>query len=310
MLSTKRPRNIAFIVFALLAFIFLMGFFGLKYASGIVRSELTQPLDWAGDLCKDLAVMLGAVVVLEYLWSTLGGDPLARQIEKLAELTELHSDGQKTGLKRLKIGEPAPDWLAFIRKCQQSIELAGYMLHPFGDNPEIRKALAERATHGVKIRILLFNPTNPALQHIVNPTDLDAMISMMKLNYRRFVESQPTDKRFAKNYDVAQLQHGVLDFSYYRFDNEIHVVNYLYKVETPASPVLVIRGDSKVPLFRLYEGAFDGLFKLAKSGSPPFPPAPTKPGIAPPLIAGASKPTGGQASDGAAGHAKSIDPPP
>lgn len=270
-----RPNWLPYVVFFLLAFIFLVGYVLSRVLLNSFSKESHELVTVVGDLSKDLAVMLGAVVVLELLWSKMGGDPLGRQIEKLAELTDLHSDGQKTGLKRIKVGELPEDWLAKLKKCEERVELAGYMLHPFADNPDIRSTLTELATKGVKIRILLFDSSNEALKYIVQQDHLKAMQTMMDLNFERFSHCRPTDKRYSKNLEVGKLKTGVIDFSYYRFDGELHVIPYTYRVETPASPVLVIRGDSSAPLFRLYTEAFDGLFKQSLIDNPP--PVPSSP---------------------------------
>jgi hypothetical protein len=225
-------------------------------------------LNLVGDVLKDVGVVIGALVLVDILWGSVGGDPLSQQIAALAQASRITVDANTTGLYRvhasaLEMG--SENWVRLIQQTRHRIDIVGYTLYDFMEKKAVRDALLEEARRGVRVNVLLSNPSSPALAQNVDPHKRDTMRQQMTSSLWKLKEmrnSLPPDLK--SNLSIRSVvDKGALDIGMRRFDNVMYIVHYSYALSTPDTPVYVIKDENK-PLFQTYMRCFDELFSLGQ----------------------------------------------
>lgn len=230
--------------------------------------EAQYPTTIWPDIAMNAGVVIGSIVLIDVLWGVVGGDPLQMQITELKQMAELSRTGEAAGLQSVAAYSSTLNvvWLSAFTNARQSIDIAGHTLYDIVEQAAFTALLRARAASGVRIRILINHPTNPAIELAIDPRhpNLEAMHSQMRHTYDRFAElrdSLSSDLR--GNLQVVALRWGVLHYSIRRCDDMMSVVPYMYSRRTPESPAYLVVGRDK-PLFMAYEQEFDALFKQAQ----------------------------------------------
>lgn len=228
-----------------------------------------DPNGIAADIIKDIGIVVGAVALVDILWGRFGGDPLSQQIEKLKQLNSIMTDAETTGLTHVfsrAADVKSTNWLSSIQGARGSIDLAGHTLYQVAERSELCSALVGQARKGVKVRILINHPENPALPLSVDADygNLRAMSEQMDhtWNYFQSLRDQLPPACW-ENMKIARLREGVLHIALRRFDGLMYVLNYLYSKRSPDTPVYVAE-DEERPLFSTYMQEFDRLFQRAE----------------------------------------------
>lgn len=240
--------------------------FGLAALVCLLVSALL-PDGLASTLAKDAGVVLGAVLLVDVIWSIIGGDPLSSQIGELRSAHQILLDSSDAGLSRVlsNADDYVGNWTDHAARAVESIDLAGHTLDQLIDNQAFRSTLRERAERGVLVRILINSPGNPATSHGIDPANdnLAAMEAKMRASYEALCalrDSLPDDKR--ANLAIHRLAHGhSLRIALRRFDREMFVVPYLFSRTTPTCPLYVL--DQAGALFTIYNEEFDRLVELS-----------------------------------------------
>lgn len=256
--------TVARIVFALVGIVSIL----LGVSLQLFFTETTPPsqgLQLARDLLINCGVAVGTITIVDYIWSILGGEPLARQIARLASLNDLLADSSKTGITRVysKIQHaPNPKWAQLISSSKLNIDLCGYQLLDLVDSQATLDALVAKADAGLRIRVLLYDPDHSsALDFAASQGNLNAMRANMKHALNRLNESQsslPAKKRIQIKL-VARNE--VMDASVRRFDDLMYVVHYLHSVNTPDTPLFIVQREANPDcLFNTYLEWFESMF--------------------------------------------------
>lgn len=213
-------------------------------------------------------VTILAVGVVDLIWSKLGGEPLSKEINRLAATTDLVNDSRTSGLLRIHAtveGASRPTWEKLIEKCQNSIDLCGYQLLDIADSQAAMRMLEQKAHAGVTIRVVLPNPdSSPGLDHAAAEWNIEAMRSNARHSMKRFNELNVKLPDDAKLILLQVANGGAINASMRRFDDTVYIVPYLFSINTPDSPLLVVEATTnKADLFKTYKSWLDELAKTA-----------------------------------------------
>lgn len=247
------------------SFFILLGIVSLLIAF-IAKS---QKFDLTGDIAKDLGIIFISIALINWLWKIAGGNPLSDQISTLKTLNAIYQDAQNSGITNIYVKASEIEsytWMKLINSSKKQIDLASHTLYQISDQLDILEALKERLVNGVKIRILINSPENPALKALALSIDedlknIEIMRHQMRYSWNKFDTLKKTlDKSFQDNITIVRLNEGILHAAFRRFDDQIFIVPYLYSKATPETPVYVIKDESK-PLFKAYLAEFEELFE-------------------------------------------------
>jgi hypothetical protein len=260
-----RDKTLIYAVFGLICLCLIL------FAAIVKRVD---PNGIAADVIKDIGIVVGAIAILDLLWSRFGGDPLSQQVEELKQFNTLMRDAEASGLSNVfarAVDVKTTTWLFLIQNAKRNIDLAGHTLYEVAERSELSSALLQQAQNGVKIRILINHPDNEALPLAIDPEygNVKAMREQMVHTWNFFNNLRDQlPEAFHDNMHIARIRSGVVHVALRRFDGIIYVLHYLYSQRTPDSPVYVIHNEEKL-LFRSYIHEFERLFRLAKEKSEP-----------------------------------------
>ena len=60
-----------------------------------------KKLELCYDISKDVGIVIISLIILDFLWKIVGGEPLREQIEELKNFNMLFSDSNNSGIKRI-----------------------------------------------------------------------------------------------------------------------------------------------------------------------------------------------------------------
>ena len=270
--SKRRPQIIFFIVGALL----LLTSYILIEAGGTQPSEGLK--FWSGALLN-LAFVLLTVVVVDFLWGVLGGEPISETLAALGNtLTEMRSsvsllrDSKTSGLERIFPGSGAAgnhaDWMQRLCSSRTSVDLMGYTLHVWTRGVRFEDEVIKLVRAGVKIRILIMDETNPFLEALVNHGQIPAVtmgsvteeIKTAKAVFSGIAAKLGTAAT-GGGYQFRTLKKGLIVTQLCRTDSRITSVQYLYSVVASRSPLLDVTG-AESELGRIYVDEFESLWAI------------------------------------------------
>lgn len=231
-----------------------------------VASALPGHAELPFALCKDFGVVIISLSLVDLLWQLVaGGDPLAREIEQLRELNELTRQANRCSLvdvadRRSELLEENASYAKMIESCRSHVDISGYTLHVLVEKQSLLEELVRKAQHGVKIRILLCSPDNPAVPFAVQEDVYEGMKSEMEVTWKLL--SRARDKlndRDKLNFEFRRLTNRSLTTSIFRVDERLSVIHYLYSRFTTETPVYVAKDRG---LFKVYLQEFERLFHM------------------------------------------------
>jgi hypothetical protein len=254
--------------------------YGLFVSIGVVLLLAAYILDELftsripGDVAMNLGVVTLATTMLNLLWRYSGGEPIETHLVELKSLARLSAVASKLGLSDVRAQATdvsTSEWLALIQSSRTAVDISSHTLSQFLDEPYLWRALVERLSKGVKIRLLLNSPRNPALKASGSSPAayLESRRKLMKNAWETFEAARanlPEAQR--ANLTVGRLTDESLFVSIRRFDDKMYVGQYLYTDNMRNNPVLVIEG-SDTPLFLKYLNEFEGQLRRALTTPPP-----------------------------------------
>lgn len=256
----KKTNNITFIFAGLLALTFAFVItVSTQDTSGnvAVLSKITR------DVLINIGVTTLAVTLINYLWGKSGGEPLSAQVDELKTITEQIISLKDTGLQKAipTVSDASINWKHMIESSQYHIDLCGYQLLSLVDTQSILDLLVKKLNSGVKIRVLLPHPDSSWLRFAVSEHNLDAMRSNMKHTFEIF--DRINMKQPHQKFELYQSKEHVIDASMRRFDDTMFIVHYLNGVNTPDSPVLVLKKQVESDcMYLTYIKWFESLIKI------------------------------------------------
>lgn len=202
----------------------------------------------------NLGIVVVAVVIVELIWRFVGGDPLRkeinvlnRQVERLAEATNLVEQREKIGLisvhDKLSNFGTEEDWVRLLGSATESVDLIGRALFGWHDARELGEILVSKIkTDGVRFRWLIMSPENPYLSQLDKEPGamLSHKIDRMCNLFREIIKKLPSGH--AGHLQLRGTTETPITCSILRFDDVFVVNQYLSTRSSRKCPLFVAKG--------------------------------------------------------------------
>lgn len=259
---------------------FLVTFFILLGALCLVIAQLLGASTVIGGALVNLGVAFIAIVILDLVWSALGGEPLQLAIRDLrseigfiSKLFKVVQDAEQSGVTRIyaKSDEygTGSKWRILLEGATRNVDLSSAGLHGWlKDGEHFVNIIENGVSKGCSYRLLLYAPLQDdsppihPLRQIIE-TENDRSMSTASHNqeslrfYLTIQNSLPFEYR--KQFQVKVLDDKVMYNLISRFDNLLIVTYYMFHQRSESSPLLEVRGPDSL-LFGAYVKEFDMLW--------------------------------------------------
>jgi hypothetical protein len=275
--TIKRPQLVFFIIgFLLLVVAFLIS--TSEERSGVIR--------FLGSASQDLAFIILTIVVVDFLWAILGGEPINQVLKMLTDTlremrasVKLLEESKTTGLEQIYAVSGALGshsyWMSRLASAKEKIDLMGYSLHVWTRGENFENVVVKLAQSGVKIRVLTMDENNEDLESLINSRQISSVSTAAAREEVRVVRKVFVDisnylkgTQSSGNFEFRTLKKGVIVCQLCRTDSELTMVQYLYSVVASRSPVMLIRGQD-TQLFDVYSREFERLWEIAETPEVP-----------------------------------------
>jgi hypothetical protein len=250
---------------------------------------LLQANSFVSSALFNAAFVVLAVVILNFLWDLLGGEPISNALEqltgslqhsfqrvddKLQQSFQIIQDSHSTGLVAISTNGKLTrtQWLEKLRNTQQCIDLMGYTLLMWGKTPRFSEEVLKLVQRDVKIRILIMDETNRHFDCFINEdiagTTIDQTRKQLEVARKVFEGLQQkvqatNNTNSLGSFELRTVKKGLITCNICRTDTQIAVVNYLYWQQTTNSPLLLLQQtNDQMSLFQAYQDEFDQLWDL------------------------------------------------
>lgn len=237
----------------------------------LIKPENVATLDFIYDALVNIAFIFVTIVIVNYVWSLLGGDPVENLFKDGLGAYELYSDGFERGLLRANpIASDyasSSEWMKIIGAAKKSVDMMGYSLRTFTGSKEFAETLKEIAQRGVQVRIMIMHEDNEHLPAGLNKnvtvshnTKID--IALCKECVKTAINELIGDQK--NNIQLRCIKIGITEMQIIRVDDKIYVTPYLYSMNTSDSPLFVCK-ERKNGYYPKYQYEFNELWKLNES---------------------------------------------
>jgi hypothetical protein len=163
--------------------------------------------------------------------------------------------------KSAQFGDPG-SWLGFLERSQKSFDLCGISLHSWTRHSGAKRTIEAAIARGVKIRILMLHPDNPAIPLFINAketlADVEHVRSMIKLSHSNFSKLLVN----AGHCEVRCVKGGAMHQQLIITDTEAAAIFYLYSITTSESPMLYCPATG--PLYQSLCAEFASLWEAGE----------------------------------------------
>lgn len=265
------------------------GIFLLIGALLLVIAFLLQTNTFLDTALFNAAFVILAVVILNFLWSLLGGEPISNELKQLTEKMErslqtvdhklqqsfeIVNDSHATGVVGLSISGKFPPtlWVEKLRNAQQEVDLMGYTLLTWINTPDFEGDILKLVRKGVKIHVLIMDQANPNFSSFINcdlpGTSIERTTQELQdahkvfENVRLKVQAMKSADS-SGDFEVRAARKGLITCNLFRADTEMVVVNYIYWQQAVMSPLILVQhGNEESNLFQIYQKEFDHIWEL------------------------------------------------
>lgn len=236
----KRP----YIVFAIIGVLVIIIAFLLK------PDTMTQD-EFVYGVLLNIGFVILTIVIVNFLWFLLGGDPTEKMIEKSVSTLTLASDGFDSGLYRAFSSSSefatASQWVSLLKDTKEHVDMMGYSLHILTRTTELQNKLINLANCNVQIRILIMDENNEHFSAGLNIEGISSMtLESMKEEVRScrqcidYIMSNVKENK-RKNINFKTISKGLTECQIIRTDDKIFITPYLYSKHTSDSPLFIAR---------------------------------------------------------------------
>lgn len=245
-------KNLPYIVFTLVGGILLL------------LSKIIQNYPLWSSLLFNLGIVVLAVVVVEFLWKFVGGDPLLEAIKLLQTSTSLLRDLEGSGIERIyptrKEWEPnLNNFLQYLTSAKEVDMMGNVLRNNWTSNQKFMDILERRTQQKeCKFRILLLDPDSDILKQRSkdearwNKDDekeeaikvsYDHMLTDIKdsLYQLKTIKSKLNEK-YGQYLEIKVVNQSNIYCNIIRADDKIIVAKYLLSVRGSGAPTLEIHG--------------------------------------------------------------------
>lgn len=268
----RKPVN-SYVILAIIGCLLLM----ISYLVFKLTSIGSDPNNFIWDVTKDISVVILTIIIINYLWNSLGGEPLEKSIEKLSQSVsnlddsvKLLEDSKRTGLIRAfgvsgSFGSHT-DWMNRFINTKSNLDIMGYTLAVWTKGNNFENEVITLAKKGVKIRILTMDANNPKLFSIINTKHIatisnEEIVESLKTTLKQFkiIEEKLEQLNLSDFYQIKTLKEGVILSQLCRTDDDLTIIPYLYTDIGARSPLLFVKGV-QTELFKVYNQEFEKLW--------------------------------------------------
>jgi hypothetical protein len=153
-------------------------------------------------------------------------------------------------------------WLALVDQAEDCIDLLAYAgLFLWDSSPDMAARLAEKASQGTRVRLLIGDPESDAVRRRGDEETIgDGLAARIRL-------TQTYIKDLVSTHGVELRFHGTTLYnSIYRFDNDLLINTHVYGAPAAHSPVIHLRRLPAGRLFAHYLSSFERVWETASAG--------------------------------------------
>ena len=200
-------RKRKFLTYALFVAIAMI----LVLSAYIIKKLLSA--DFTSEILLQIGLVIGTIVLVDWLWGLVGGEPLAAQIDELKSLYELQRDADRTGLAGIYLRGNELNvsyWEKQILECKSNIDMVAETAFEISEQVRLMNAIVDRIKHGVKVRILINSPSSLLTWFVdYEDPDLEGMHMRMEQAWRTFQRVYTNlPPRLQSHFQVAKASEG------------------------------------------------------------------------------------------------------
>lgn len=199
----------------------------------------------------NIGFVILTIVIVNFLWYLLGGEPLEHMIRNSVDTLKLLSDGFNGGLYRVFLSSrdfaASGEWISILKSAKKHVDMMGYSLQVWTRTNEFQNVLIELANRNVNIRVLIMDEQNENFCAGLNIEDLHSLsLESMKGEVRACTQCMEYVLNNVKsnkknNIKFAKVNKGLTECQIIRIDSQIYVTPYLYSKHTADSPLFIFR---------------------------------------------------------------------
>jgi hypothetical protein len=232
----------------------------------------------ASAVALNVGAAILAIVLVDILWRTSGGNPLDEQFMALAEKLH-HLSKSVAAVERARLvglndafarqGDVGTQttWEELIRRSRRRCDVMARTSAGWMKSRHLAQLIVDRITHdNVHFRWLIMSRTNPYLnlliQHDPNVGSmLDEKIGKMEALLRSIRNLVPDDK--IELFEVRRFEHAPLYCSIVRTDETWYITHYLFSRPSDDCPLIAVHGEDTEWGAR-YQEEFEEIWKDAE----------------------------------------------
>lgn len=153
---------------------------------------------------------------------------------------------------------PPERWRKIVEDAQTRFDIMGIRLGDWRKHKAFPSLLRQKAEAGCSIRILLMDPANPTLRHMINDA-VDDPLALIVAGAKRMVRYYLDLAKLNPNLEVRLIRSGSCHFKLAINDLEAVAIHYLYSDRPSASPT--IRADAGTPVYEVLRQEFESLWE-------------------------------------------------
>jgi hypothetical protein len=258
---------------------FIIGILLLVVAFLVAEQPKTPRNEFAASTIQNIALIVLTIVIVDVLWTLVGGDPtsvalveLRATLQHFRDSVRLLADSQTTGLARLVAASGAAgstdDWMRRLNSAQAQVDLMGYSLHVWTRGEHFERSIIRLASAGVRIRLLIMSEQNPHLDALVNTKQIAAVtadsvraeIQAARAAFKA-IAAELAKTPHEANFALRLVTTGLVVTQLCRTDDVLTSIQYLYSAVASRSPLIEVHG-AESDLFERYMKEFESLWQL------------------------------------------------
>ncbi|KOG29546.1 XRE family transcriptional regulator [Streptomyces viridochromogenes] len=173
-------------------------------------------------------------------------------------------DGELVGIYQNRASVPRETWLSLLQEAQEQIDVLVFSGTFFAQsNPQVAHMLAERASHGVKVRLCFGDPTGQAVANRGREEGIGDTLSAKiraSLTYYRPLPSTPSCE--------VRLHDTTLYNSLFRYDDNLLVNPHVFGQPASANPLMHLKRVDSSGWFDNYAQSFEAVWASAHAWKP------------------------------------------
>jgi hypothetical protein len=211
-----------------------------------------------GTAILTIAFAVLTVVVLNFLWGVMGGEPIQQSIARLRNAIDLVNDSYVSGVRRLYSHAHSfgsQDWTDQLQGASRQVDLMGYTLHSWWMGGQFPETVGFLLRAGVSVRVLVMDERNELFGKGERPDLPQKSEANLRTELRTALKSfgnlQAATSALPGNLTVKTVTQGSVKWHLCRVDHRMIAIPYMHTVLGAKCPLMVVD--------RAKDGIFEGL---------------------------------------------------